>query len=214
MTTSVADGKTWFSPAGPFATCCAAVAAGRFRGKAELPGAFVSSHLVPLLDLSAKRSRAPRPSAQSRRSDLRQHGRRRCGTASAGPCDDEGVSVRYQPGKVGRCASSCAKHQRHPTSSSRNVAHRFPQPDISAWWPGRAWLGNSPFLFIPTCCGTPAGSSSPTTATTRAPSKPISGTARSCPPSGTPPSPSQQQRSKQITTNNLNHGRGVSHWGQ
>ena len=37
------------------------------------------------------------------------------------------------------------------------------------------------FLFIPTCCGTPAGSSSPTTATTRAPSKPISATARSCP---------------------------------
>ena len=36
----------------------------------------------------------------------------------------------------------------------------LPQPDISAWWPGRAWLRNSPFPFIPTCCGTPAGSSS------------------------------------------------------
>jgi integrase len=59
--------------------------------------------------------------------------------------------------KVGRCASSCAKHQRHPTSSSRNVARLFPQPDISAWWPGRAWPRNSPFSFIPTCCGTPAG---------------------------------------------------------
>jgi integrase len=68
-----------------------------------------------------------------------------------------------------------------PTSSSRNVALLFPQPDISAWWPGRAWLRNSPSSFIPTCCGTPAGSSSPTTATTLAQSKPISGTARSCP---------------------------------
>jgi Phage integrase family len=69
-----------------------------------------------------------------------------------------------------------------PTSSSRNVAHLFPQPDISAWWPGRAWPRNSPFLFTPTCCGTPAGSSSPTTATTLGRSKPISATARSCPP--------------------------------
>ena len=98
-----------------------------------------------------------------------------------GPRAGMPVCIRYQPGKVGRCASSCAKHQRHPTSSCRNVAHLFPQPDISAWWPGRAWLRNSPFSFIPTCCGTPAGSSSPTTATTLAPSKPISATARSCP---------------------------------
>ena len=30
--------------------------------------------------------------------------------------------------------------QRCPTSSSRNVALLFPQPDISAWWPGRASL--------------------------------------------------------------------------
>jgi integrase len=50
-----------------------------------------------------------------------------------------------------------------------------------AWWQGRVWLRNSPFSFIPTCCGTPAGSSSPTTATTLAPSKPTSATARSCP---------------------------------
>ena len=56
-----------------------------------------------------------------------------------------------------------------PTSSSRNVAHLFPQPDISAWWPGRACPRNSPFSFIPTCCGTPAGSSSPTTGTTLVP---------------------------------------------
>jgi hypothetical protein len=37
------------------------------------------------------------------------------------------------------------------------------------------------FPVIPTCCGTPAGSSSPTTVTTLAPSRPISATARSCP---------------------------------
>ena len=43
--------------------------------------------------------------------------------------------------------------------------------------------GNSVFPSIPTCCGTPAGSSSPTTATTLVPSRPISATARSCPPS-------------------------------
>ena len=92
------------------------------------------------------------------------------------------VCIRCQPGKVGHCASFCAKPQRHPTSSSRNVARLFPQPDISAWWPGRAWPRNSPFPFIPTCCGTPAGSSSPTTATTLVPSKPTSATARSCPP--------------------------------
>jgi integrase len=49
----------------------------------------------------------------------------------------------------------------------------------------RAWPRNSPFLFIPTCCVTPAGSSSPTTATILAPSKPISAIARSCPQSGT-----------------------------
>jgi len=29
-----------------------------------------------------------------------------------------------------------------PYVSSRNVAHLFPQPDISAWWPGRAKLAN------------------------------------------------------------------------
>ena len=88
---------------------------------------------------------------------------------------------RYRPGKVGDSASSCAKHQHPHTSSSRNVALLFPQPDISAWWPGPAWRQNSPFPFIPTCCGTPAGSSSPTTATTRAPSRPTSATDRSCP---------------------------------
>jgi integrase len=99
--------------------------------------------------------------------------------AKAGDASVHPISAR----RVGRCASSCAKHQRHPTSSSRNVAHLCPQPDISAWWPGRAWPQNSPSSFIPTCCGTPAGSSSPTTATTLEPSKPISGTARSCPPS-------------------------------
>jgi hypothetical protein len=99
----------------------------------------------------------------------------------AGPRVGMPACIQYQPGKAEHCASSCAKHRRHPTSSSRNVAHRFPQPDISAWWPGRASPRNSPFSFIPTCCGTPAGSSSPTTATTLAPSKPISGTARSCP---------------------------------
>jgi hypothetical protein len=77
--------------------------------------------------------------------------------------------------KVGHCASSYAKPQRRRTSSSRNVALLFPQPDISAWLLGRGWLRNSPFSFIPTCCGTSAGSSSPTTATTLAPSKPISG---------------------------------------
>ena len=74
------------------------------------------------------------------------------------------VCIRYLHGKVGHCASSCGKRQHPHTSSSRNVAHRFLQPGISAWWPGRAWLRNSPFSFIPTCCGTPAGSSSPTTA--------------------------------------------------
>jgi hypothetical protein len=79
-----------------------------------------------------------------------------------GPRAGMPVCIRYQPGKVGRCASSCAKHQHPPTSSSRNVAHRFLQPGISAWWPGRGSLRNSPFSFIPTCCGTPAGSSSPT----------------------------------------------------
>jgi hypothetical protein len=94
--------------------------------------------------------------------------------------------IRYLHGKVGRCGSSYAKHQRHPTSSCRNVAHLFPQPDISAWWPGRAWPRNSHFPFTPTCCGTHAGSSSPTTAMILAPSKPFSGTARSCPPSDTP----------------------------
>ena len=99
----------------------------------------------------------------------------------AGPRLGMPACIRYQPGKVGRCASSFAKHQHRPTSSSRNVAHLFPQPDISAWWPGRAWLRNSRFSFIPTCCGTHAGSSSPTTATILAPSKPISGTAQSCP---------------------------------
>jgi hypothetical protein len=65
------------------------------------------------------------------------------------------VCIRYQPGKVGRCASSCAKHQHRPTSLSRNVAHRFPQPDISAWLPGRAWLRNLASLSTPTCCGWP-----------------------------------------------------------
>jgi hypothetical protein len=45
----------------------------------------------------------------------------------------------------GRCGSSYTKHQRHPTSSSRNDAHLCPQPDISAWWPGRAWPRNSAF---------------------------------------------------------------------
>jgi hypothetical protein len=89
--------------------------------------------------------------------------------------------IQCRLGKVEHCASYCAKHQHRPTSSSRNVAHLFPQPDISAWWPGRAWLRSSPFPFIPTCCGTHAGSSSPTTATILAPSKPISATARSCP---------------------------------
>ena len=73
------------------------------------------------------------------------------------------------------------------TSSSRSVARRCPQPDISAWLPGRAWLRNSRSSCIPTCCGTPAGSSSPTTATTLAPSKPISATDRSCPRSATRP---------------------------
>ena len=71
------------------------------------------------------------------------------------------------------------------TSSSRSVARRCPQPDISAWLPGRAWLRNSRSSCIPTCCGMPAASSSPTTATTRAPSKPISATDRSCPRSAT-----------------------------
>ena len=73
------------------------------------------------------------------------------------------------------------------TSSSRSIARRCPQPDISAWLPGRAWLRNSRSSCIPTCCGMPAGSSSPTTATTRAPSKPISATDRSCPRSVTRP---------------------------
>jgi hypothetical protein len=100
----------------------------------------------------------------------------------AGPRVGTPACIRYRPGKVGRCASSCAKRQHPHTSSCRNDAHLCPQPDISAWWPGRAWLRNSPFSFILTCCGTPAGSSSPTTATTLAPSKPISATARSCPP--------------------------------
>jgi hypothetical protein len=86
-----------------------------------------------------------------------------------GPRAGMPVCIRYQPGRVGRCASSCAKHQHPLTSSSRNVAHLFPQPDISAWWPGRAWPRNSPFSLIPTCCGTPAGSNSPTTAMTLPP---------------------------------------------
>jgi hypothetical protein len=43
---------------------------------------------------------------------------------------------------------------------------------------------NSPFPFIPTCRGTPAGSSSRTTATTPAPFRPISATDRSCPRGG------------------------------
>src|SRR6516225_2019962 len=73
------------------------------------------------------------------------------------------------------------------TSSSRSIARRCPQPDISAWLPGRAWLRNSRSSCIPTCCGMPAGSSSPTTATTLAPSKPISATDRSCPRSATRP---------------------------
>jgi hypothetical protein len=80
------------------------------------------------------------------------------------------AAKQNRSGRAGHCASSCAKHQRHPTSSCRNVAHLFPQPDISAWWPGRAGQRNSAFSFVPTCCGTPAGSSSPTTATTLAPS--------------------------------------------
>jgi hypothetical protein len=99
----------------------------------------------------------------------------------AGPREVVPACIRYRPGKVGHCGSSCANLQRRPTSSSRNVAHLFPQPDISAWWPGRAWPRNSPFSFTPTCCGTPAGSSSPTTATTLVPFRPISATARSCP---------------------------------
>ena len=73
------------------------------------------------------------------------------------------------------------------TSSSRSVARRCPQLDISAWLPGRAWLRNSRSSCIPTCCGMPAGSSSPTTATTLAPSKPISATDRLCPRSATRP---------------------------
>ena len=73
------------------------------------------------------------------------------------------------------------------TSSSRSVARRCPQLDISAWLPGRAWLRNSRSSCIPTCCGMPAGSSSPTTATTLALSKPISATDRSCPRSATRP---------------------------
>ena len=95
--------------------------------------------------------------------------------------------IRYRRGKAARCASSCAKLQRPHTSSSPSVARRCPQPDISAWLPGRAWLRNSPSSCIPTCCGMPAGSSSPTTATTLAPSKPISATDRSCPRSATRP---------------------------
>jgi len=41
--------------------------------------------------------------------------------------------IRYLHGKAGHRASSCGKRQHPHTSSSRNVAHRFPQPDISAW---------------------------------------------------------------------------------
>jgi hypothetical protein len=63
----------------------------------------------------------------------------------AGPRAGTPACIRYRPGKVGRCASSFAKRPHHRTSSSRNVAHLFPQPDISAWWPGRAWLRNSAF---------------------------------------------------------------------
>jgi hypothetical protein len=57
-----------------------------------------------------------------------------------------------------------------PPSSSRSVAHHCPWADISAWLPGRVWLQSSRSSCIRTCCGTPAGSSSPTTATTLAPS--------------------------------------------
>jgi hypothetical protein len=56
----------------------------------------------------------------------------------AGPRAGMPACIRYRPGKVGHCGSSYAKHQHRPTSSSRNVALLFPQPDISAWWPGRA----------------------------------------------------------------------------
>src|SRR6516225_1506824 len=93
----------------------------------------------------------------------------------AGPRARMPACIRYQRGKAARCASSCGKPQRPHTSSSRSAARRCPQPDISTWLPGRAWLRNSRFSCIPTCCGMPAGSSSPTTATTLAPSKPISG---------------------------------------
>jgi pimeloyl-ACP methyl ester carboxylesterase len=89
--------------------------------------------------------------------------------------------IRYLRGKAGRCASFCAKPQRPHTSLSRSVARRCPQPAISAWLPGLAWLRNSRSSCIPTCCGMRAGSSSPMTATTLAPSKPISATDRSCP---------------------------------
>ena len=48
-------------------------------------------------------------------------------------------------------------------------------------------LGVSAYRGKNTCCGMPAASSSPTTATTLAPSKPISATDRSCPRCATRP---------------------------
>jgi integrase len=45
--------------------------------------------------------------------------------AKGGDASVHPISAR----EVEHCASSCAKHQRHPTSSSRNVAHRSPQPE-------------------------------------------------------------------------------------
>ena len=68
-----------------------------------------------------------------------------------------------------------------PTSPYVFISERRAPLSAAGWWPGQAWPRNSPFSFIPTCCGTHAASSSPTTATTLAPSKPISATARSCP---------------------------------
>ena len=82
---------------------------------------------------------------------------------------------RLEPGELNNSIGD------HPCTAIRSGGEDVVMPiDLEKWCRqkeiARAGVaGNSPFPFIPTCCGTHAGS--PTTATTLAASRPISGTA-------------------------------------
>ena len=84
-----------------------------------------------------------------------------------------------------RDATAILVAYRHGLRASELVALRWDDIDLTT---GRLHVRRakggdaSVHPISATCCGMPAGSSSPTTATTLAPSKPISAIARSCQP--------------------------------